>query len=449
MQNLYKGYVKTKNKKCTEKFKGGKNLHSLEEVQDLDEYAGILADDIVLIDIDDEEQSEILMQIVEDRQIDCVVYKTTRGRHFLFKNTSVKKCATHKQLACGIKFAGKERFVEWDCEQVQELPFWLLPVNSKTNFFDMEEGEGRNSALYSYILTLTGAGFSKEESRECLGLINKYVLKDALSDDELETLSRDDAFPDEVFYDGKKFLHDSFAKFMLNNEKICRINGQLYIYDNGQYVSGYRHIEERMLKHIPTLKAAQRVEVLKYIELVAPDEKEADARYIAFNNGIYDLAEGILKPYTGDLIVTNKTMKASVICWKNPSDMRSIDATNCRKLSFLQATGRMVNPFFWTCSKIFWEKKIVRRWTWQNWTKDFQLQQWRANLPTLAMIYQTISSKERRSAFSKKLFLVMRLKPKSKDKTRFSLNRIRKCTFPQTPCHAQNRRDLERFYVEW
>lgn len=321
MQNLYKGYVKTKNKKCTEKFKGGKNLHSLEEVQDLDEYAGILADDIVLIDIDDEEQSEILMQIVEDRQIDCVVYKTTRGRHFLFKNTSVKKCATHKQLACGltadikigthnsyevIKFAGKERFVEWDCEQVQELPFWLLPVNSKTNFFDMREGEGRNSALYSYILTLTGAGFSKEESRECLGLINKYVLKDALSDDELETLSRDDAFPDEVFYDGKKFLHDSFAKFMLNNEKICRINGQLYIYDNGQYVSGYRHIEERMLKHIPTLKAAQRVEVLKYIELVAPDEKEADARYIAFNNGIYDLAEGILKPYTGDLIVTNK-----------------------------------------------------------------------------------------------------------------------------------------------
>lgn len=318
--NYYKGYVKTKNKKCLEKFKG-KDLHSYEDVKDLSEYAGVLADGIVLIDVDDPHQSEILMQIIEDQQIDCRVYQTTRGRHFLFKNSTLKKCGTNKKLACGltadiklggrnsyevIKFDGKERFIEWDCEEPAELPKWLTPVNTKTDFFNMEEGEGRNSALYAYILTLTGAGFSKEESRDVLKMINKYILKDALSDDELDTLSRDDAFPDEVFYDGKKFIHDAFARFLISNERICRINGQLRVYEDGQYLAGYRHIEARMLKHIPTLKAVQRTEVLKYLELIAPDEQEADARYIAFKNGIYDLVEGNLKPFDGNLIVTNK-----------------------------------------------------------------------------------------------------------------------------------------------
>lgn len=318
---LYKGFVKTKNKKCIDKFKDVKKLRTFDEVKDLDEYAGILADDIILIDIDDMEESEILMNIVEVMQLDCIVYLTGRGRHFLFKNSGVEKCATHKKIACGltadikvgsrnsyevIKFNGEERFIEWECETLGTLPKWLVPVNSKIDFFNMEEGDGRNQSLFNYILTLTNAGFTKEESRECISLINKYVLKSSLSDDELDVILRDEAFPEETFYDGKKFLHNNFAVFLKNNEKICRINGQLHVYDDGQYIAGYRTIESIMLKHIPTLKSAQRVEVLKYLELICRDVNEADARYIAFNNGVYDIMEGVLKPFTSDLIITNK-----------------------------------------------------------------------------------------------------------------------------------------------
>ena len=70
-------------------------------------------------------KSEIMMDIVEDLQLDCIVYQTTRGRHFLFKNNGVDKCGTHKKIAIGltadikvgsrnsyeiIKFNGEERF---------------------------------------------------------------------------------------------------------------------------------------------------------------------------------------------------------------------------------------------------------------------------------------------------------------------------------------------------
>lgn len=319
---LFRGYVRTKNKKCIDKFKD-KDLRTFDEVKDLDEYAGIIANDIVLIDIDNAEQAEIMMNIVEDLQLDCRVYQTTRGKHFFFKNSGVGKCQNKQKLACGIeadikigdhnsysvlKFKGEERFIEWDTESsdYQELPKWMHPVRTRMDFFNMEEGEGRNSSLFSYILTLTSAGFSKEESKRCIGIINKYILKEALSDDEIETITRDEAFPKETFYDGRTFLHNNFALFLKNNEKICRINGQLHLYRDGQYIAGHREIESVMLKHIPTLKSAQRVEVLKYLELICDDVQEADARYIAFNNGVYDVVEGVLKPFTSDLIITNK-----------------------------------------------------------------------------------------------------------------------------------------------
>ena len=55
MSDLFRAYVPTKNKKCTMQFKGvpSSDLMTYDEVKDLQEYAGILADDVILIDIDD------------------------------------------------------------------------------------------------------------------------------------------------------------------------------------------------------------------------------------------------------------------------------------------------------------------------------------------------------------------------------------------------------------
>src|SRR5690606_13628613 len=83
---LFRGYVKTKDKKCIEPFKNRTDLKTFEEVKDLPEFAGILAKDTILIDIDDQETSEIFYKIVRDLKLKCRVYETSRGKHFLFKN---------------------------------------------------------------------------------------------------------------------------------------------------------------------------------------------------------------------------------------------------------------------------------------------------------------------------------------------------------------------------
>lgn len=333
---LFKGYVPTKNKKCLMKFKDkeAKDLLTLEEARKLSEFAGILAENTVLIDIDDYDQSEILMNIVEDLQLNCRVYQTTRGKHFLFKNGSVPlidKCATQTKLAIGIeadikvgvsnsysvlKFKDKERDIIYDIfedEEYEDVPKYLLPVKSNVDFVTLGQGDGRNQTLFNYILTLQAAGFSKDEVKECLTLINKYVLKDSLPDNEMNVILRDEAFkPQEElidsnnFFAGATFLFDKFSNYLMNNACIKNVNGNLHIYKDGVYVDGSKYIEQEMIKKISNLKAAQRTEVLKYLQLIVPEGSPASAYKIAFANGIYDLTTGTLEPFSSDLVITNK-----------------------------------------------------------------------------------------------------------------------------------------------
>ncbi len=321
---LFKGYVETKNKKCIEKFKGKHNLKTLEQVQQLPEYAGILGDETILIDIDDFESSEILFKMVKDLKLQCRIYKTTRGKHFLFKNKGVTSNKTKCKLAIGLtadiklgsknsysilKFNGKEREILYDVDEsnIQELPIWLTPVRNNFEFLEMEAGDGRNQSLFNYILTLQSADFTVEEARETIRLINKYVLKEPLKDSELETILRDDAFKKPIFFKGTTFLFDKFAIYMKNNNHIIKINNQLHIYKDGIYVNGAAEIEAEMIKHIPNLNRAKRNEVLAYLNILIRDNvPESSANLIAFKNGVYNLVDDTFMDFSPNYIITNK-----------------------------------------------------------------------------------------------------------------------------------------------
>ena len=343
---LYKGYVETKGKQSIEKLKNRTKWKTYEEVKNLDGFGGGLANDTILIDIDDSEQAEILMNIVEEYQLDCRVYCTSRGKHFLFKNHAITRNRTHVQLAVGltadikvgsklsyevIKINGEERFCEWDIEKggkYQEVPKWLFPVTTTAEFLDMDAGDGRNQALFNYILTLTANDFTVEETRECIRILNRFVLKEPLPDEELEVILRDEAFQKPVFFMGSTFLFDKFAVYMKNTAHIVKINGQLHIYKDGVYTNGYKEIESEMIQHIPNLKKMQRREVLDYMELIVEDKEQSEANFIAFNNGVYDIMTGELNPFSTEIVITNK------IPWDyNPDAYSELADTTLNRLS--------------------------------------------------------------------------------------------------------------------
>ncbi|MEE0114848.1 MAG: phage/plasmid primase, P4 family [Ruminococcus sp.] len=329
---FFRGFVETKNKKCIEKFKGRTDFKTFEQVQSLPEYAGILAAETILIDVDDFEASEILFKVVKEYALTCRVYRTSRGKHFLFKNSGVPTNKTGCKLAIGLtadikigtrnsyevlKYDNQNREILYDTaenEEAQQLPRWLFPVKSKMEFLNMETGDGRNQGLFNYILTLQSNDFSVEEVRETIRIINKFVLKVPLSDDEIETVLRDDAFKKPVFFMGSTFLFDKFATFLKNNNHIIKINNQLHIYKNGIYISGLAEIEAEMIQHIPGLNRAKRTEVLAYLDiLIRENFKAEDANLIAFENGLYNIVDDSFVEFTPEHIITNK------IRWKyNP-----------------------------------------------------------------------------------------------------------------------------------
>ena len=323
--NLYRGFIPTSNKKATMAFKDKdkSDLLSLEEAQKFSEYAGILADDTVLIDIDDETQSEIMMKVVQAKQLKCKVYKTTRGCHFLFKTDIPMSNKTHCKLGIGLtadikgggkasyevlKFNGVEREVLYDTGTYQILPKYLTPVKTNVDLLDMAEGDGRNNALFSYILPLQQNEFTKEECRECIEIINEFVLKESLPESELKVILRDGAFECPNFFNSKGvFLFDKFARYFIQADHILKIGGKLHIYRNGIYEQGDEQIEAAMIEHIPKLKQAQRKEVLAYLNLLVKKESGiADANYIAFKNGVLNIADGSFNEFSPEYVITNK-----------------------------------------------------------------------------------------------------------------------------------------------
>lgn len=321
---LFKGYVPTKDKKCLLKFKGksAEELQTYEQVKNLPEFAGILAENIALIDVDDYEQSEILFKIITDLKIKCRVYETKRGKHFLFINDKIETNKIHTKLACGLeadikigtknsysilKFDNVERKILWDSDEYDHVPIWLTPVKSNIDFFNMENGDGRNQALFNYILTLQTADFSVDDARKTIGLINDYILKEKLSESELQTILRDDAFKKPIFFKKGKFLFDKFAVYLKNNNHILRINNQLHIYQDGIYVEGQSEIEAAMIEHIPDLNRSKRSEITSYLDiLIRKNVKMAPANLIAFKNGIYDIETDKLIDFSPEYVITNK-----------------------------------------------------------------------------------------------------------------------------------------------
>lgn len=319
---MFKGYIPTKGKRPTESIKGRTSFYPLDEVEHLQSYGGILKDDVIMVDSDDGEESEILCKIVQDNKIQCNVLQTTRGKHFYFKNTDIKsnkignqcplsltidyKLGT-KNTVVPLKINGTERKWLQKVKTMDPLPIWLIPIGKNIiDFSTLGEGDGRNQTLFNYILKLQSEGLSKDEIRETITIINKYILEDPLPERELETILRDEAFQKPVFFKGNTLLHDKFAEYLKHEENIIKINGILHIYKDGIYTFDQVEIEKAMIKHIPILKRSQRNEILYYLELIAEEKEVSEVDYVVLENGLFNIKTEKLIDFIPDYIAKNK-----------------------------------------------------------------------------------------------------------------------------------------------
>ena len=288
-------------------------------------FGAILNNGYIDISFDSKDMYERFLEMAEANEWRCLALPSSKGGHTYWRcaNRYIKN-GSDRKLAVGLvadihsgytyiplKVHGVKRFPpdydKLDDEVYQEVPDELLPVDTAVNLWRMTDGEGRNDSLFKYILVLQSQlRLSQKRIRDILANANQYVLSDPLPDSELDTIMRDDAFQKPVFFNGKTFLFDEFAKWLVKEHRVVNIYDQLHIYKHGVYVSGNADIERAMIEEIPYLRKTQRREVMDYMLLISKKMKAADARYIAFTNGVLDVIDNVMHPFSPDLVVTNQ-----------------------------------------------------------------------------------------------------------------------------------------------
>lgn len=324
MSKIYRGYLRSKGKRPIESFKGDDTkLITYNTVrQGGTDFAGVLSDKVMFLDIDTSDETDLLLQILDGEGIPSNVLKTSKGAHFYFltpgailKNSIewFSPIGIHVTTKLGIKNVCEPLKIEgvtrkWirKTDDLVELPSFLYPIDKKKNHvLDIEEGS-RNQELFNYILKLQGAGMDKSSIKQTIKIINKYVLSNPLDTGEINTILRDEAFLKESFFKGSVFDHSGFGDHLMKEDYVIRIFGKLHVYKNGIYSDDPEDLERAMIGKIKSLTTVKRKEVLNYLQLQAPTRYESSWKWIAFNNGILNIDDWELKPFDPQIIVKNK-----------------------------------------------------------------------------------------------------------------------------------------------
>ena len=328
-------YIILDGKTPTHGFKDGVDAKPWELVKDFDNVAVIVPKGYVVLDFDTTSDAEIMLRIVEALDLKTRVMKTTRGIHCWFKAPEESpKNFIKNRLAVGIycdrKSGGRNAYVkikqdgkarEWirkvKSEDMEVVPKWLTSVSApsgKFAFKDMSEGSGRNQELFNYIIYLQTKGFSRDEIRKTIEIINDYVFAEPLPDSEIATICRDEAFKsDDVIAEqlqraeDKKlgFSHNDFGDRLIETFKIIEVNGTLYVYEDGYYQADDRIIENKMIELYPGIFQRQRTEVLAYIRIkthVKAEDIKINPYVLNLKNTRLDIRNGECLEFTPDAI---------------------------------------------------------------------------------------------------------------------------------------------------
>lgn len=319
----FKGYVIGKGKQAIMKVKNVQLL-SWDAVQRYRSFGTILNQYFVDISFDTNERSQKFWDMAEKNNWKCLIFENLENGHihsiWRIPNNWKFKDGRDKKLAVGLiadihsgstyiplRVDGVDRFPpSFEPDDIDEVPVELFPVNTTIDLEGLQECDGRNEELFRYILILQSQlGLDEELIRKVLYNTNYFIFQEPLSDDELEVILRDEAFQKPVFFCDKTFLFDRFATWLKNTYHVVKINNQLHIYQNGIYVEG-ENLGTVIRENIPNIKKNQKAEVFDCLRDITECKTQADARYIAFRNGVLDIVTGQMQPFSPDLVITNQ-----------------------------------------------------------------------------------------------------------------------------------------------
>lgn len=276
--------------------------------------AGVLLNNkVVVVDFDDyTDVGELIYNSFPTFRVN-----TRRGFHLYYKRPKTEQMKTpirnytDKLTVAGIKvdykttnrsFAvikknGKVReqenshlFGKWD--DLPELPLYLYPSKLKHDIYGLEDGHGRNSAMYTHLLsTLEQYSLNDDELNNLADFINNNVFAEPLPEKELkntiESVKSKKPNPNQQKYlDPKDIIMTS--EVLVEKLDIHYYRGKLFFKDDDHYVTD-DNLLLRAIDKLIQLKPNQHDQLIKLFKIKSHLQDDDDFP-IQFRNGyvLYD-----------------------------------------------------------------------------------------------------------------------------------------------------------------
>lgn len=281
----------------------------------------ILTKDIVVVDFDTRsDAAEYIYSVYPSLRVE-----TNRGFHLWYKRpkaegmTTPIKNYTDKTTVAGLKVDyktgtrsqatikqnGKLRPMEnahylENVSTLPELPLLLYPSKLKHNLLGIKEGQGRNSAIYSHLLTTLeqyGTDMIDNETLQVLAtFINTKVFSEPMDVDELtktikSVLDKKPAPSSQQWLNPKDMVMTS--EVLAKRLDLHYYNNQIYFKQLDRYISDSNKLLREIDKHIK-LKPAQHKQLLELFKIKSNVVEDNDFVIQLPNGVIIDDGEPII-----------------------------------------------------------------------------------------------------------------------------------------------------------
>lgn len=280
----------------------------------------------VALDFDTLSQAEAVVRIIKDSGLNCCIFKTRKGYHFVFKNH--RRIDFHNGVYCALGFRMDVRtnmkgYImlpyndparEWIkiSDNIDKIPAYLIPLKAlreSPDFMEVDVGS-RNDRLFKHVINLLH--FAKElapnEKQNAIITINKYLLKDPMTSKELDTtVLRNELISAIQEQKARELSEEEYAnkiiadnQFIIYNEQLFRYNEQFYETVSDEQLHTLIHD-----KYTKTFKHKNREETIKFIKVKLNADKDKPTKLpwnlLNVKNGILDVKTGTLLPFTRDI----------------------------------------------------------------------------------------------------------------------------------------------------
>ncbi|OXS67501.1 DNA primase [Lysinibacillus sp. KCTC 33748] len=248
----------------------------------------VLTDNDLIVDIDNLPK-EVIQKMISIFNVKTQIVWTDRGCHFYFKKPvgfrgATKVCplgfeTEYKHLTntkyITIKRNGILREIENEGVR-EDLPDFLYSRKRLDSLLGLDEGDGRNKALFAHRMKINELSMWQSVLR----FINNNIFAKPLSEDEFQTISRD------VKITAGKDDEPAIADFIMTKYKVVKYLDILYHFENGDFINDDNKLKRLIFAEVGLQKTRYVDEIYKQMEYRAPLIDSNITFDIKFKNGI-------------------------------------------------------------------------------------------------------------------------------------------------------------------